>query len=150
MDQRADHHRELSPPCTDRGEEGSVSTYIAAALVLPLLAMIAGAGIAMAGLASVSGSLDDARDAGVVAAEIQGGVTPSVVGTVESTLQSLGIDPAKANVSGTPGPVAWGGAIALSVTEPVRLQGFPWTLIGLSGQTVTLGGTTYATSNVAP
>ena len=133
-----------------RDESGSLSTYIAATVVLPLLAMLAGAGIALSGLANTAANVNDARDAGVVAAEIQGGVTPTVVQEVASTLQSLGINPSTARVSGTPAPVPWGSSVALTVTAPVPLSGFPWNLLGLAGQTVVVGGTTYTTSNVHP
>ena len=133
-----------------RDESGSLSTYIASAVVLPLLAMLAGAGIALSSLASTAASVSDARDAGVVSAEIQGGVTQVVIRQVDETLASLGIDPAAAQVTGTPAPVPWGSPIALTVTDPVSLSGFPWNALGLAGHSVTVGGTTYATSNLMP
>jgi len=133
-----------------RDEAGSLSTYIASAVVLPLLAMLAGAGIALSGLATTAASVNDARDAGIVGAEVQGGVTATVVSQVDTTLRSLGINPAQATVTGTPGPVPWGSPITLTVTESVPLAGFPWNALGLAGQAVTVGGTTYATSNLAP
>lgn len=150
MDKRTDLHGRLGLRREPHPEDGSLSTYIAAALVLPLLAMIAGAGVALAALANEAGNVNMARDAGVVAAEVQGGVTSQVVSTVQTTLESLGIDPSTVQITGTAAPAPWGSPITLTVTRPVTLQGFPWTLIGLGGQTVTLGGTTYATSNVAP
>lgn len=150
MDQRTDLHRDVVCRYDGGSEEGSLSTYIAASLVLPLLAMIAGAGIGLETLSGMAANVNDARDAGVVAAEVQGGVTPQVVSTVRTTLSSLGLSAASARVSGTPGPVPWGGSLSLTVTDPVRLQGFPWSLMGLAGQTITLGGTTYATSNLSP
>lgn len=133
-----------------RDESGSLSTYIASAVVLPLLAMLAGAGIALSGLASTAASVSDARDAGVVSAEVQGGVTQVVIHQVDATLTSLGIDPTGAQVTGTPAPVPWGSPITLTVTDPVPLSGFPWNVLGLAGHSVTVGGTTYATSNLMP
>ncbi len=133
-----------------RDDSGSLSTYVATAVVLPLLAMLAGAGIALSGLAGTAASVGDARDAGVVGAEVQGGLTPTVVQQVDQTLASLGINPAQVQVTGTPAPVPWGSQISLTVTDPVTLSGFPWNAMGLAGHSVTLGGTTYATSNLMP
>jgi hypothetical protein len=149
MAERADLDRQLKAPCAAR-EEGSLSTYVAAAIVLPVLAMLAAAGVALSGLATTAANVDDARDAAVVAAEVQGGVTPTVVSSVQQTLSRLGIDPNAAAIQGTPSPQPWGSPISLTVTYPVSLSGFPWTLLGLAGRTVTVGGTTYATSNRAP
>jgi hypothetical protein len=133
-----------------RDDSGSLSTYLAAGLVLPLLAMLAGAGIALSGLATTAANLNDARDAGVVGAEIQGGLTPAVVSQVDTTLESLGVNPASATVSGTPAPVPWGSPIQLTVTASVPLAGFPWNAMGLAGRSVIVGGTTYTTSNLLP
>lgn len=150
MGQRANHDRELNTSRNLRDDSGSLSTYIAASVVLPLLAMLAGAGLALSGLAATAANVNDARDAGVVAAEIQGGVDPTVVQAVDTTLESLGVNPSTALVYGTPPPVPWGSTLSLTVTEPVPLIGFPWNLLGLAGQTVVVGGTTYTTSNVDP
>lgn len=150
MDQRAHHNRHRWLTAAARADDGSLSTYIAVAVVLPLLAMLAGAGIALSGLAATAANVSDARDVASLAAEVQGGVTSQVVAAADNALAGLGLSVSAATVTGTPAPVAWGGEVAVTVTEPVTLTGFPWTLLGLAGQTVTLGGTTYATSNVAP
>jgi hypothetical protein len=146
MVERADQHRRLAL----RAESGSLATYVAAATVLPLLAMLAAAGVGLSALAARAGEIADARDVGVLAAEIQGGLTPSVQDAIDRSLAAQGIDPASVQISGTPAPAPWGSSIQLSVEEPVTLTGLPWNLLGLAGRTVTLGGVTYTTSNLAP
>lgn len=112
--------------------------------------MLAAAGVGLSALAARAGEIADARDVGVLAAEIQGGLTPSVQDAIDRALAAQGIDPASVQVSGTPAPAPWGTTIQLSVEQPVTLTGLPWDFLGLSGRTVILGGTAYATSNLAP
>lgn len=132
-----------------RQTSGSLSTYIAAAMVLPLLILLASAGLALSGLVNQAGELTSAQSAGLMAAEIQGGVTPEVSSLVTSQLASEGIQ-GGVSVTGTPGPTPWGGSIDLNVTDQTALTGYPWNLMGLSGVTIQLGGPMYATSNLEP
>lgn len=127
--------------------DGGLSTYIAAGIVLPLLILLAAAGLSLSGLLSQAGELTNAQSAGLMAAEIQGGVTPEVVSLVTSDLRSMGIQ-GTVSVAGTTGPVSWGQSIELDVTDQTVLSGFPWNLMGLSGVTIQLGGPMYATSNL--
>jgi hypothetical protein len=135
------------PRLTLRSARGDLSTYLAATIVLPLLLVAGAGGTAVAGLAVQQAQLAEARSAGLLAAEVAGGVTPAVTDQVLATLQGLGMGSAGVTVTGTPGPVAWGQPIQLTVTRTVVLSGFPWNLIGMEGRTVTLGGTTTTTSN---
>lgn len=127
--------------------DGDVSTYIAAAVVLPLLLLLASAGLSLSGLLNAAGEVSTAQSAGIMAAEIQGGVTPAVASLVTSQLGAMGV-PGTVSVTGTPGPVTWGGSIELDVVDATTLEGFPWNLMGLAGTTVRLGGPMYATSNL--
>jgi hypothetical protein len=130
-------------------DSGSLSTYIAASMVLPLLLLLVFLGVSLSGLIYTESKVDIARDAAVLQAEIQGGVTPQVVSSVDSMLQSLGV-PGTWTVSGTPAPVPWGQPIQLTVTDRYALYGFPWDILGMQGDTVVLGGTVQATSNRSP
>lgn len=126
--------------------DGDLSTYISAALILPLLLLLASAGLALSGLLNQAGEVTTAQSAGLMAAEIQGGVTPAVASLITSQLRAMGVA-GTISVTGTPGPVAWGGSIELGVVDETTLQGFPWNLMGLAGTSIRLGGPMYATSN---
>lgn len=133
-----------------RREAGGLSTYIASAMVLPLLLAAGAGGSGIASLIGQNAELTQARAAGVLLAEVEGGVTPDVISQVQQTLTGMGISPQDVSITGTPAPVPWGQPIEVVVTRSVSLAGFPWTLVGLDGRTVTLGGTTVTTSNLAP
>lgn len=73
-----------------RDERGNLSTYIAAALVLPLLVLLASAGVSLSSLVSRAAVLSSAESAGLMAAEIQGGVTSSVTDLILSDWEAQG------------------------------------------------------------
>lgn len=130
-------------------EKGGLDVFVATAMVLPLLLLTLFGGWGVLHLLASSTELAGAREIGAEEAAIEGGVTPSVVLDVKSALQSV---PGAAGVvvTGTPPPVPWGEPVTLTVRLPLVLRGFPWTFLGLEGQTIELGGTSRVSSNRIP
>lgn len=133
-------------------ERGSLDVFVAAAMVLPLLILTLFGGWGVIQLAVLSTDIQGAQEVGAEGAAIQGGVTSSVVADVRSALTGTPLEALSGEVSvtGTPPPVPWGDTVTLTVSLPLQLTGFPWNLVGLAGQTVTLGGTSYVSSNLVP
>lgn len=137
-----------SPLATDR--RGSLDTYVAAGLILPLLFATLFGGMDVLHLLLVSDELSGARTVGAAEASIAGGVTPGVVNDVRSAFGDPSVNPLLIRVTGTAAPVPWGDTISLTTVLPVSLSGFPYNLLGLTGKTVDIGGTTVVTSNWVP
>lgn len=136
------------PRGTDR--RGSLETYIAAGLVLPLLFVTLFGGMSVLHLLVVSNELAGARTVGAAEASVVGGVTSAVVSDVRSAIGDPSVNPSQIQVTGTAPPVPWGGRISLTTNLPISLSGFPYSVLGLAGKTVDIGGTTVVTSNWVP
>jgi|GEM_PF-3476809 len=133
-------------------QAGSLDIFIAAAMVLPLLLLTLFGGWTAIQIAVLSTELQGAQEVGAEAAAIQGGVTSQVQQDVRSALTgtSLQDQAQEISVTGTPPPVPWGETVALYVSLPLQLEGFPWTVLGLEGKTVVLGGKSDVSSNLVP
>lgn len=101
-------------------------------------------------LTLLANELAGARAAGAAEAAIAGGVTPSVVQMIRSSLGDGAISGQSVIVTGTSGPVPWGNPVTVTAQLPVHLSGFPYSVLGLQGQTILIGGSTTVTSNWIP
>lgn len=128
-----------------------MSTFIAAALLLPVLGVILFGGLAVAHLVEIKQEISSIQQDGLIQEEIAGGLTAQVRSFIE---QDIRLYPDLAafspSIAGTSRPVPWGKPLWLSIYCPIPLQGFPWGLIGLSSHTLNVGGMAMGTSNLVP
>lgn len=132
------------------GEAGDISAFLAAALLLPLLFLLVWGGIGVITLMHAKDSLLEATQQGLLATELSGGVTPAVRSLVS---QDTSTDPllalAAPTISGSMGPVPWGGPVQLTVAINLPLAGPPWAWLGVPDP-LDMSLTLYGLSNAPP
>lgn len=136
-----------------RSERGEASVYLAAGIALGLLMLFFFGAAEVAELYRISRAVDRARNAAILQAEIDGGLSPAAQARAWEEIRAEGLDPGRFTLEGSPPGTPWGGKVFVRLTyrHQFRMVLFDQAA-GLVRQdrSVILGGTTWTTSGLAP
>ncbi len=126
-----------------RSERGDLSAYLAVAMLLPLVFLLAFGGAETVHLVGVRSLVVGQAYAGLRSAEMAGGVTPAISQSLETSIDNF-TGSSGASVSGTAPAQPWGAQVCLVVDAPATVS-WPGSEI-----VVNLGGTFCGASDLPP
>lgn len=136
-----------------RSEKGEASVYLAAGIALTLMMLFFFGAADVSELYRISRAVDRARNAGILQAEIDGGLSPVAQTRIWEEIRAEGLDPGLITLEGSLPGAPWGGRVFVRLVYQHRFRMVLFDqMAGLVGQdrTIILGGTTWTTSGLAP
>ncbi len=136
-----------------RSERGEASVYLAAGIALTLIMLFFFGAADVSELYRLSRAVDRARNAGILQAEIDGGLSPEAKTRIWDEIRAEGLDPGLITLEGSPAGVPWGGRVFVRLTYQHRFRTVVFDqMAGLArrDRSILLGGTTWTTSGLAP
>ena len=125
------------------GERGDLSAFVAAAMLLPLLLLLAVGGAETVHLMGLRSLVVGQAYSGLRSAEMAGGVTPAISQSLETTIDGW-TGTRNTSVQGTAPNQPWGSQICLVIDAPVSVRWPGSTIV------VNLGGTFCGASDLPP
>jgi hypothetical protein len=136
-----------------KSEKGEASVYLAAGIALTLIMLFFFGAADVSELYRLSRAVDRARNAGILQAEIDGGLSPEAQNRIWHEIRAEGLDPGLITLEGSPVGVPWGGRVFVRLTYQHRFHSVMFDqMAGLVrwDRSILLGGTTWTTSGLAP
>lgn len=131
-------------------DEGDLSAYLAAGLLLPMVLLLTFGGLGLISLMHAKATLLEAAQQGLIGTEMAGGVTSSVRSLVhkDASADALLAD-GMSKITGSTPLTPWGQSVWIRVQYSLPLSGSPWTWMGISDP-YTLSITLIGNSNLPP